>query len=206
MSIKCMDRVWSHSRSKGSALLLLLAIADHAHDDGTGAWPSQETLARKTRMSVRQVRRLLDLLAAGGELTIEERPGDTARLTVLVRGDNLSDLPAQDVRGDHADADALNVRPPRTSDDADPGQPCPPTPDTAMSPEPSSNPRGTFNEPSPQARAREPEPDDIPLEGDGVTGSDDPEATTGRGGQSDDLHSIAPMTRAVVQGIRVAKR
>lgn len=58
MSVKCMARVWEHSQLKGGGLLLMLAIADHASDDGF-AWPGEKRLAFKTRMSERQVRRLI---------------------------------------------------------------------------------------------------------------------------------------------------
>jgi hypothetical protein len=34
MSIRVMTKVWDHSTQKGSTLLLLLALADHAADDG----------------------------------------------------------------------------------------------------------------------------------------------------------------------------
>jgi Helix-turn-helix domain len=74
-----MSRLWTDSPHKGSELLLLLAVADNANDDGV-AWPSQETLAAKTRLSVRQVRRLTDLLVKAGALTIEDRRhGSTTR-------------------------------------------------------------------------------------------------------------------------------
>ena len=38
MSIRVMTQVWDTSEQKGSALLLLLALADHAADDGF-CWP-----------------------------------------------------------------------------------------------------------------------------------------------------------------------
>jgi hypothetical protein len=60
---------------KGSALLLLLAIADHAHDDGGGAYPSIETLSQKIRMSVRQTQRALRVLEAAGELKVAIKAG-----------------------------------------------------------------------------------------------------------------------------------
>ncbi|CAK0747896.1 hypothetical protein CCP3SC15_1500013 [Gammaproteobacteria bacterium] len=63
-----MTEIWEHSKQEGSALLLLLAIADHAHDDGTGAWPSTETLAEKTRQTRRNVQLLLRKLEQSGEL------------------------------------------------------------------------------------------------------------------------------------------
>ncbi len=34
MSIKIMSAVWRYSKAKGSALLVLLAIADFANDQG----------------------------------------------------------------------------------------------------------------------------------------------------------------------------
>ncbi len=55
MSIKVASYTWEHSQHKGSALLLLLAIADHAHEDGGGAYPSIGTLAAKIRMTPRLI-------------------------------------------------------------------------------------------------------------------------------------------------------
>jgi hypothetical protein len=75
MSVRVMANVWATSRMKGSALLLLLAIADHAHDDGGGAYPSVETLSVKIRMGERQTRALIGLLERSGELTVERNAG-----------------------------------------------------------------------------------------------------------------------------------
>src|SRR5262249_12462050 len=71
MSIKVMNQVWSRSRNKGSALLLLLAIADHAHDDGGGAYPRVSALARKTRMGIRSTQLLIQKIIPSGELEVE---------------------------------------------------------------------------------------------------------------------------------------
>lgn len=68
MSIRATTVVWAESRQKGSALLVLLALADYAHDDGRYAFPSVATLAHKARMSERQTKRLLAQLRASGEL------------------------------------------------------------------------------------------------------------------------------------------
>lgn len=68
MSIKCSTRVWDYSSSGGNELLVLLAISDHAHDDGSGAWPSIKTLATKCRISSRSVQRHLRELENKGEL------------------------------------------------------------------------------------------------------------------------------------------
>lgn len=85
MSIRVMSQVWEHSRQQGSALLVLLAIADFADDDGW-AYPSIERLAEKARMSTRNVRYVLRDLEASGELMIEAGGGrhQTNRYRVLV--------------------------------------------------------------------------------------------------------------------------
>ena len=70
-----MTEVWQRSTQKGSALLLLLAIADHAHDDGSGAYPSVPSLAKKVRMSERNTQYLLLKLEASGELEIHKGAG-----------------------------------------------------------------------------------------------------------------------------------
>jgi hypothetical protein len=75
MSIKIMSLVWEHSKAKGSVLLTLLAIADYAHDDGTKAFPSIETLAAKTRMSTRQTQYNIRALEEMGEITVHQNRG-----------------------------------------------------------------------------------------------------------------------------------
>lgn len=69
MSIQWMNRVWQLSTQKGSLLLAELAIADNANDAGV-AWPGLETLARKTRLSERNVNRMTSKLESSQELTI----------------------------------------------------------------------------------------------------------------------------------------
>jgi hypothetical protein len=69
MSIRMMTQVWDQSQHKGSELLLLLAIADNANDQGV-AYPSRRTLAKKTRMSDRHVKRLVQVLIRSGELLV----------------------------------------------------------------------------------------------------------------------------------------
>jgi hypothetical protein len=46
--------------------LVLLAMADHARDDGTGCYPSVETLARKTSQSRRGVQKIMRRLEHAG--------------------------------------------------------------------------------------------------------------------------------------------
>ena len=74
MSVKAISAVWDHSESSGTALLRLLAIADSADHDGTNAWPSQGTLATKTRLSRRTVQRKIGDLVTLGELAVVPGP------------------------------------------------------------------------------------------------------------------------------------
>jgi hypothetical protein len=75
VSVRATSEVWRRSRQKGSALLVLLAIADYAHDDLGGAYPSLPTLADKTRLSVRNVQVLLRKLQDAGELVVHIKAG-----------------------------------------------------------------------------------------------------------------------------------
>jgi len=54
------------------AKLVLLALAIHANDDGTSAWPSQKTIAVYAEVTVRTVRTKLEYLQEKGLI----RPGD----------------------------------------------------------------------------------------------------------------------------------
>jgi hypothetical protein len=67
MSVKVSSKVWQGSRHKSGNLLVLLALADHADDEGF-AWPGIPLLARKARLSRRHTRRCLNQLVASGEL------------------------------------------------------------------------------------------------------------------------------------------
>jgi hypothetical protein len=75
VSIKVMDWVFEHSPHGGGTLLVLLGIADFAHEDGSGAFPSVETLARKARLSKRQTQSILKSLADSGELLVSRGGG-----------------------------------------------------------------------------------------------------------------------------------
>lgn len=74
MSVRTMARVWEFSQHKGNDLLMLLAIADFADDDGK-AYPSVNTLAEKCRMLGRGANKVLAALRASGELEIRQNEG-----------------------------------------------------------------------------------------------------------------------------------
>jgi hypothetical protein len=91
MSIAVMTSVWEHSKQRGGSLLILLALADHANDEGL-CWPGLERLAKKSRMSVRQVQRCLEALREAGEIAVESQAGPhgTNQYTVVLAGDKMS--------------------------------------------------------------------------------------------------------------------
>lgn len=66
--------VWEHSRHSGNDLLMMLAIADFADDDGK-SYPAVQTLAKKCRMTPRNVNRVLAELRKGGELHVRQNEG-----------------------------------------------------------------------------------------------------------------------------------
>lgn len=78
MSVRTMATVWEKSRHSGSELLMLLAIADFADDNGR-AYPSITTLATKCRTKQRYAIKLLDALSASGELEIRRQQGPMGR-------------------------------------------------------------------------------------------------------------------------------
>lgn len=82
MSIRLMTWVWEHSPYKGATLLLHLALADHANDQGT-CWPSQKRLAIKARCSERAIRGMIKQMMADGHLELERH--SNGRKTNLYR-------------------------------------------------------------------------------------------------------------------------
>ena len=69
MSYDAIQRVWDFSNATGSARLVLLAIATHEGKTGV-SWPSLDRLAERTKISRRQVIRVISDLEDSGELAI----------------------------------------------------------------------------------------------------------------------------------------
>src|SRR4030066_296251 len=67
MSIQKMAEVWKYSQNAGSLLLVELAIADHINGAGI-AWPSIKHLAKKTKLSERQIQRVIKKLEQTGQV------------------------------------------------------------------------------------------------------------------------------------------
>jgi len=65
-----MDAVFYGSEATGNDRMVLLAIADEAHDNGAGAYPSIKRIALKTKLTERSVQRCLRSLEVLEELII----------------------------------------------------------------------------------------------------------------------------------------
>lgn len=79
MSIKVMTWVWDNSPYSGDGLLIHLALADWANDDGA-CWPKQTAIATKARCSVEHVRRTIKKMQRDGYLeitSISKGPGSS---------------------------------------------------------------------------------------------------------------------------------
>jgi len=113
-----MNWVWEHSTAKGSELLLLLAIADAADDQGRNAFPSISTLAAKTRMSRRTVQRLVVKLEDDGHLILRRVGGRRANTyeVVLGRPPEPSPRPVDDPPGPSPAGDRMTPRQDVTGD------------------------------------------------------------------------------------------
>lgn len=73
MSAEAVTVVLHHSKSEGTAKLVLWGIANH-HSDA-GAWPSIATLAKYANVKERRVQQIIRELALLGEISIEEQGG-----------------------------------------------------------------------------------------------------------------------------------
>lgn len=74
MSIRVMNRVWEHAEYKESTLLILLALADFADDNGI-CWPEVPTLAAKARVSDRRAIDIIQVLEKEGAIVYQRGGG-----------------------------------------------------------------------------------------------------------------------------------
>ena len=90
MSVALMAQCWESFPEGGSTLLLMLALADYASDQGDSIYPSVAAIARKTRLSERHVQRLLGELVRQDWLKVTANglggaPGATRNLAINVQ-------------------------------------------------------------------------------------------------------------------------
>jgi hypothetical protein len=97
MSIEVMAKVWKHSPYGEGTLLVLLAMADWANDDGF-CWPSIPQLAHKSRQSERNVRYNLRRLEEDKVIDRVEHRGKGHRNEYQINLQNLQGLPDFDTK------------------------------------------------------------------------------------------------------------
>jgi Helix-turn-helix domain len=85
VAISVTNWVWTHSRSRHGARLVLLAVADYMSSPDAWAWPSNRELCRKTNLTERAVRLAVAELVELGELAVavNSGPGGCNRYRVL---------------------------------------------------------------------------------------------------------------------------
>lgn len=146
-----MSVVWERSAHSGSHLLMLLAIADFADDDGR-AYPAVATLATKCRMQPRNAQVILAALRQSGELEVRESEGPRGtnlyRIT-LVQGVQTA-AGAQGIAGVQEPAGVQRLAPRGAKACAKPLQ--------RLAPEPSMN----HQDPPKGRAARRPEQVEVP--------------------------------------------
>ncbi len=100
-----MSRLFRAQLGSSSRKMLAVRLADFADDNGKGIWPSVETLAQETELSVRTVQRLLADFVNEGLLIIVRkatgRPGEATRYDFDMRAiDRLPDAKQPETTGD----------------------------------------------------------------------------------------------------------
>lgn len=75
MSVRMMSMVFDRYPAGGGEYVLALALADHASEDGRRIWPGVESLAAKSRQSVRTVQRQLIAMQEVGWLLLVKEGG-----------------------------------------------------------------------------------------------------------------------------------
>lgn len=84
MSIRLMSDIWKSAKDvKSERLIVLLALADWANDEGL-CWPKMETIAEKARTSKDGASRIVAWLEEEGYLTIERGTGRGNNSTYIV--------------------------------------------------------------------------------------------------------------------------
>jgi hypothetical protein len=138
VSVEAISLVLNHSRSEGTARLVLIGIANH--DGDGGSWPAIATLARYANVSERSVQRALRTLVELAEVEIHRNDGGTHK----TRNDQRPNRYVITVRrgdGGVAPSDRDGVTPPAPRGDtavADGVTPLSPEPSYEPSREPST--------------------------------------------------------------------
>ena len=97
MSIKIMSLVFESETLGATERLVLLALADHANDDGV-CYPSTGRLCQRTGLKERAVQGHIKTLVAGGYLTIEPNAGPRGANVFHIHMTPAESAPPQNLR------------------------------------------------------------------------------------------------------------
>ena len=113
MSVRIMSMVFDNQELSSTEKLVMLALADHANDEGKSIYPSQDRLAMKTGLSRETINRHVKRLIQKGIIRKIGYRGDRANVleveivveSLLTRCDGESHLPQEGVTEDHTRCD-----------------------------------------------------------------------------------------------------
>jgi uncharacterized membrane protein len=113
MALNLVCAVLDRGPANLADMAVLLAIADSADKDSGEAWPSQSTIAARSRQTARSVRNVLERLRADGWLTWEARRRANGSQASNVYTVNLAKLGEdRGLRAERGSASGRNVVPP----------------------------------------------------------------------------------------------
>jgi hypothetical protein len=101
MSVKVQSLIWENAPYRGNALLALLALGDWSDDDGY-CWPKRQTLAKKSRQSLRSARYAVEQLEKDGFLSIDVHPGRGHQNDFQINLQNLHLLASEKMQSETA--------------------------------------------------------------------------------------------------------
>lgn len=82
-----MSQIWDSGPSDRSELVVMLALADYANDDGE-CWPSMAGIAQKARMTERGAQKILRRLEEAGWLKVETGGGRGGKNHYVIQAQN----------------------------------------------------------------------------------------------------------------------
>lgn len=108
MSIRVLAWVLRNSEATLGARLVLIVLAEHAHNDGREAYPSVPTIAEEARLSRRSAQVALRHLEAAGHIERDGvGPRGQTKWAVLMRGAESAGV--QNLRGEDGDTEGANL-------------------------------------------------------------------------------------------------
>lgn len=143
-----MTLIWERAPYTAGSLLVLLALADWANDEGV-AWPSMERLAEKARVDKRSAQRIVRQLQRDGVLEIEEGGGRARQHKFFIKMERVTnchplkgdtDVTVSEIKGGISDTERVTFQAERVTSDTETVTPMSPDPLEEPSEEPSVKP------------------------------------------------------------------